>query len=94
MTGGGEADRDDKQVAGQVGDGPAAEHRDRGHRQGTEADQDAGAHVTRQPDRGADREGLPQAVGLNCGFAHHASPFSLCRNGRSRDRRHDRRLDI
>jgi hypothetical protein len=56
---GGEADaghdRDDQQVARQVGDGPAAEHGNPGHRQGPEADQDAGAHVTRQPDRGADR---------------------------------------
>ena len=56
---GGEADAghddDDKQVAGQVGDGPAAQHGDPGHRQGAEADQDAGAQVTGQPDRGADR---------------------------------------
>ena len=50
-------DRDDKQVAGEVGDGPAAEHGDPGHRQGAEAHQDAGAQVTGQPDRGADRGG-------------------------------------
>ncbi|HEY1627824.1 MAG TPA: hypothetical protein VGG16_28940 [Streptosporangiaceae bacterium] len=56
---GGEADaghdRDHEQVAGQVGDGPAAQHGDPGHRQGAEADQDAGAQVAGQPDRGADR---------------------------------------
>jgi hypothetical protein len=72
------------------------------------------AQVTGQPDRGADRgghrqaqpvqrlhlaESLPQAVGLNCAFAHHASPFLLCRGSRSGgDRsggdRHDKTLDI
>ena len=69
----------------------------------------AKAQVTGQPDRSADRggyrqgqpvqrlhvaESLPQAVGLNCGFAHHASPFSLCRGSRSGGDRYGITLDI
>ena len=49
-------------------------------------------------DQGVDRltgaESLPQAVGFNCGFAHHASPFLLCRGSRSGGDRHDTTLDI
>jgi hypothetical protein len=62
------------------------------------------AQVTGQLDCGAHRgghrqaqlvqrlhlaESLPQAVGLNCGFAHHASPFLLCRGSRSGGDRYD-----
>ena len=62
----GEADaghhRHDEDVPGEVGRGPADEHRGPGHRKRTETLHQAGLHVGRQPDRRVHR---PEHRGLH-----------------------------